>query len=244
MASNSKLMDASDLKQWILRRLGSPFLKVELTDEHLNDAIEYARRWFSAKKGVQRTMLIPIYAGQTEYQLPDGVDTVEDVAFTTPAMDISLVFSPFTLLDDKVPYDVFAAPSSMGLYSSYTQTLQYVEQAKRILGAEPDWRQEGRTLYVFPIPRNCSNVLINYKSDVITIEQLNERDHDLVKRWSLAQAKEDLGRIRSKYPSGFPGAQGTTELDGATLLSEAEATKEALDEEISLSGFPMGFMAG
>lgn len=245
MASNSGLMNESELMQWILRRLGAPFLKIELTELNLKDAVESARRWFSAKKGIQKTAPLQVQAGQTEYQLPDGVETVEDVAFMTPAMDISLVFSPFTLIDDKVPYDVFAAGgASGGLYSSYTQTLQYVETAKRILGAEPDWRQEGRTLYIFPIPKNSSTILLNYKSSQITIEQLSERDHDLLKRYALACAKEDVGRVRSKYASGFPTAQGHEQLDGERLLEEAAAAKEALDEEISLSGFPMGFMTG
>jgi hypothetical protein len=243
MASNTQLMDEPTLKQWILRRLGAPFLKIELTDENLKDAVETARRWFAAKKGVQKTTSLQVVAGRTEYQLPDDVETVEDVAFMTPAMDISLVFSPFTLIDDKVPYDVFAAPSSIGLYSSYTQTLQYVEMAKRILGAEPDWRQEGRTLYVFPIPRNSSTILLNHKSNQITIEQLSERDHDILKRYALACAKEDLGRVRSKY-SDFPTAQGTATLDGERLLEEAQTAKEALDEELALSSFPMGFMVG
>lgn len=244
MAPNSGLMNESELMQWILRRLGAPFLKVELTELNLRDAIESARRWFAAKKGIQKTAPLQVQAGQTEYLLPDGIETVEDVAFMTPAMDISLVFSPFTLIDDKVPYDVFAAPHSIGLYSSYTQTLQYVETAKRILGAEPDWRQEGRMLYIFPIPKSSATILLNYKSSQITIEQLGERDHDLLKRYALACAKEDVGRVRSKYASGFPTAQGHEQLDGERLLEEAAATKEALDEEIALSGFPMGFMTG
>jgi hypothetical protein len=236
-------MDESGLKQWILRRLGAPFLKVELTDDHLKDAVEDARRWFAAKKGVKQRAMMLMNSSQSEYDLPDEVDAVTDVVFPVPAMDISLVFSPFTLLDDKVPYDVFAAPHSIGLYSSFTQTLQYVEMAKRILGAEPDWRQEGRKLYVFPIPRGSAQMLIEFKSNHVTIDQLNERDHDLLKRWALAQAKEDLGRVRSKYDS-FPTAQGNATLDGERLLEEARVAKELLEEEISLSAYPMGFMVG
>ncbi len=244
MAPNSGLMDEAALKKWILRRFGAPLLNVELTDDHLNDCITDARHWFSAKKGVRLNAMITINYGQTEYELPDIVDTVTDVIFPTQRLDVSLVFSPFTLLDDKVPYDVFSAPNSMGLYSSYTQTLQYVEMAKRILGAERDWRQEGRILHIFPPPKNSAPMMIEFKGSRFTIEQLNERDHDLVKRWALARAKIDLGRIRSKYPEGFPTAQGSVALDGATLLEEGEAELEVLKEEVALSGFPMGFLTG
>jgi hypothetical protein len=47
-----------------------------------------------------------------------------------------------------------------------------------------------------------------------------------------------VGRVRSKYDS-FPTAQGTSIVDGPTLLDEARTEMELLEEEISLSGFPM-----
>lgn len=237
------LLNAEQLRKWILRRLGAPLLKVELTEDHLCDEVDDARHWFSAKKGVKRQALITFEYGKVDYALPDEVDTVLDVAFPVSPLDLSLVFSPFVMIDEKVPYDVFAAPSSAGIYSSFTQTLQYIEMAKRVLSAEADWRQEGRTLFVFPVPRTSGQVLIDYKSNVFTIEQLNERDHDILKRYALAKAKEDLGRIRSKYDS-YPTAQGTTSLDGERLLEEAQRDIEALDEEIALSAFPIPFLVG
>ena len=76
------------------------------------------------------------------------------------------------------------------------------------------------------------------------IEQLSERDHDLVKRMALAQAKLDLGRIRSKYQSGFPTAQGHEQLDGEILLQEGQAEVELLNQEIGDSAMPMSFITG
>jgi len=243
-AHKSQLMDAEALKQWILRRLGAPFLKVELTADNLEDAVENARRWFVAKKGVTRFYTLPIQSGN-DYDLLDDVDTVTDVVFTSSALDLTLVFSPFVLIDEKVPYDVFAAPSSGGLYSSLVQTLQYIDMGKRILSAEADWRQEGRKLYIMPAsrPDYASNLLVEYKANSVTIEQLNERDHDLIKRFSLAQAKLDVGRVRSKYDT-FSTAQGSSTMDGLTLLDEARTELEKLEEEISASAYPMPFMVG
>lgn len=238
-------MDESALKRWILKRLGAPFLKIELTDETLGDAIETARRWFAAKKGISKTISLPVQSGETQYTIPDGIDQVQDVAFQTSSLDLSLAFYPYTWLDGApIPYDTFSVPQSGGLYSSIVQTLQYVEEAKRILGAEQEWRQEGRILYVWPIPRNASIVMLTGKSTDIVIEQLSERDHDLVKRMALAQAKLDVGRVRGKYESGFPTAQGHEQLDGATLLQEGQAEIEALNEEIGESAKPMSFITG
>jgi hypothetical protein len=236
-------MDEEQLRGWILRRLGAPLWKVELTDDHLNDEIEFAKRWFSAKKGVKKLWNMPLYASVPVYELPKTVDVVLDVSFPVNPMDISLVFSPYILQNEKVPYDVFAAPSAAGIYSSYTQTVQYIEMAKRILNAEPDWRQEDRLLYVFPIPRCGGWAAVEYKTHDFTIEQLTERDHDLLKRYALAKAKLDLVTIRGKYGE-FAGAQGPTTLNWQQLYTEATAEIELLEKEISQSAYPMGFMHG
>jgi len=237
------LMNEAALLNWMLRRLGAPLLKVELTQCHFEDNISDAKHWFSAKKGVKKQTIIRTVPGQVEYQLADEIDTVLDVAFSVPPMDISTVFYPFAQQGESIPYNAFMAPGSGGLYSSYTQTLMYVETAKRVLGAEPDWRQEGRKLYLFPVPKNDNGVWVDYKANIITIEQLNERDHDLVKRYALAKAKADLAEIRGKYDS-YPGAQGSTTLNSAILRETALAEIEKLDEEIILSGYPLGFTTG
>lgn len=238
-------MDQAGLVLWIYRRLGSPYLKVELDPDHVDDAIENSRRWFAAKKGVSKTISFPVQSGESQYTLPDGIDQVQDIAFQTSSLDLSLAFYPYTWLDGApIPYDTFSVPQSGGLYSSIVQTLQYVEEAKRILGAEQEWRQEGRILYVWPIPRNASTIMVTGKSTDIVIEQLSERDHDLVKRMALAQAKLDLGRIRSKYQSGFPTAQGHEQLDGEILLQEGQAEVELLNQEIGDSAMPMSFITG
>jgi hypothetical protein len=239
----SALKNQEELKRWILRRLGAPLLKVELTAEHLDDNFWDAHRWFSAKKGFRKQMIINISSGQNEYQLPDECDTVYDVVFAANPLDLSMIFSPYILQGDKVPYDVFAAPQSVGLYSSFTQTIMYVQTAKRILGADPDWRQEGNKLYLFPVPASDYGMILDFKSHEFTVEQLNERDYDLVRRWALALAKRDLGEIRTKYDS-YPTAQGAVNLNGSQLLQEAQAEMDVLNDEIAQSGYPMGFLHG
>jgi hypothetical protein len=236
-------MDDDQLKQWILRRLGAPLWKVELTEDHLNDAVDFAKRWFSAKKGVKRLLNMPMYTSVPVYELPTTVDVVLDVSFQVSPMDISLVFSPYILQGEKVPYDVFAAPGGGGLYSTYKQTIQYIQMAKLILNAEPDWRQEDRMLYVFPVPSHGGFMAIEYKSHDFTIDQLKERDHDLVKRYALAKAKLDLVEIRRKYVE-FPGAQGPTNMNWQPMAAEAAAEIELLEKEIGQSAMPMGFLHG
>lgn len=238
------LKDKDELKLWILRELGAPVVKVELTEEQLLDSLDNAARWFSAKKGFMKQGFLQLALGQVCYPLPDDVSTVTDVVFPTSSFDITAIFAPWLLPEQQIPWSVISAHgSSMGVYSYWTQALQYVEMGKRLMSSEPDWRQEGRLLYLFGSRHLAGTALLEYRTSQFTVEQLTERDHDLIKRSSMARAKRILGRIRSKY-DGFPTAQGNVSLDGQALLAEAAEELLALDEEIAASGYPMGFMVG
>lgn len=238
------LLSEEELKPWILRRLGAPYVKVFLDEPHLEDCIEEARRWFASRKGIKKRKYIYVNSGQTEYQLEEDIDKVLDVSFNIPPLDISTVFAPFLLPDQQLPYNVFANPEGGGIYSNYAQTLQYVETAKRILGAENEWRQEGHLLYLIPAPKGAGTISIEYKPSSFVITELEERDHDLLKRYALALAKIDLGEILSRYPGGFPSAQGNVALNGPQLLQEGQQESAALTEELMQSAYPMGFLTG
>lgn len=232
-----------DLGQWILRRLGAPRVCVELTQEHLQDAIDDAKRWFLAKKGFTRYVKIPMVANQTEYELPEEVDRVLDVFFQLSQTDIATLFTPISSIDERLPYDVFATGSAAGPYSTYYQLVQYIEQTKRVTNAEEDWRQEGRKLYIFPRPTSGTFVMVAYSVKCVRLDELSMFDYELLRRYALIMAKRDLGRVRSKFGE-YPGAQGNITLDGDKLLTEAEAELEKINEEILQAGNPLSFMTG
>lgn len=239
-------MNESELRQWVLRRLGAPIHKVELCEQHVTDAVEQARRWFSAKKGQKKQVFVTVNASQVEYDLDaidSQIDTILDVSFSEQKLDLSLIFSPFTLLEEKIPYDVFASGGSAGLYSSYVQSLQYVEMAKRILSAEFEWRQDQRTLRIAPIPGSARSMILDVKVKCVKIEDLNERDHDLVKRYALLKAREDLMWVLGKYGE-FPGAQGSVSLNYSILQEQIQTELEKLEQEIYDSAGPSGFLTG
>lgn len=241
------LMNEEELAQWILRRLGAPVIKVELCAQHIVDSIEEAKRWFSAKKGAREIIPIQGYANVVEYELPDRVDTVLDVSFMQAKLDLSLIFSPFTLLEEKIPYDVFASGGSGGLYSSYVQSLQYVEMAKRILSAELEWRQERskdkNLLLIAPPPVDNRVMILDTKCSCFSINQLSERDHYLIRHYALAWSMTLLGEIRGKF-GDYPGAQGSTTLNGVEMYQRGLDSLDKLQEEIIDTGGPLGFLTG
>jgi|WetSurMetagenome_2_1015567.scaffolds.fasta_scaffold02643_7 hypothetical protein len=241
--SNNRLMTREELAPWIMRRLGAPVWKIEVCEGHITDAIEQAVRWFSAKKGVQKLFTMQMFSSQVEYDLDCEIDRVLDVVPTVQKMDLSLIFSPFTLLEEKIPYDVFASGGSGGLYSSYVQALQYIETAKRILSADFEWYQINQKLFIAPAPASSRNMIVWAKINFTRIEDLTERDHELVKRYALAMAMKDLAWIRGKY-ADYPSAQGTLTMNWDRLLDSADTELEKLNEEIMDSAGPMGMITG
>jgi hypothetical protein len=231
--------------------LGAPIVRVELTGDHLKDAIDDAKRWFAAKKGhiVLKEFTIP--GGTNIYELPDNVDTVLEVMSRDSIYGIAVDPTFLGLAQDGAIPIACSFDGGVLPYSTYTMFLQNLQMGKRVYSAEFDWRQVDRQLHVFPTDTEASigsapsgNYMMFYKDNSWTVEQLNERDHDLVKRYAKSKAKEILGRVRSKFEGGLPGAQENVTLDGQALLSESQTEIVDLETEISQSGFPMGIMLG
>lgn len=218
---------------------------MELDPGHLSDAVNEARRWFSVKKGVEKSTILALLPGQAEYDLPDDCDAVIDCSVQTGLLDIAQVFQPNLLAGELVPYDIFASSAATGgFYSSLVQIMQSNETARRVIGAEFNWLIRPDRKIIFSGSRwGAAHVFVEYKAPVGNIEQLSERDHDLIKRYALAWARHMLGTIRSKYDS-VPGAQGPARMDGPELKAEAKEDIERLNEEIINTAMPMPIVTG
>jgi hypothetical protein len=239
-------MDENQLKTWVLRQLGAPQVKVELHPADLDDALEDTKEWFAGQKGVEKRWSTSLISGQAEYAVPDDADNVLDVVIAVPPFDMSLIFSPYILADEKVPYDVFAAPESAGLYSSLAQSIQYTDMAKRVLSAEFNWMwlEDQRKVVVSPVPRHSGDMIITYKQMGVVPQQLDYNDHLLFKRMMLAKAKMKLGTVYTKYDGNFPGAHGDRRVNGEILKQEAQTEMEKLEEDIRKSQYPLPFITG
>lgn len=238
-------MTETELKAYIMRQFGHPQQRVELTDDQLNDSIGDAKRWFASWKGQTKEMPWAVSAGTSEYILPNEVDDVLEVNPGVSAVDLRVLFTSFNFLDEQIPYDLFRVPQAGGIYSTFAQTISYVEMVKRLMSSEPDYEfnRDTHKLRIFPIPRGAFVVLITYKSSQVDFESLDPRDEDLFIRWAFACAKDRLGRLRSKF-SSYPLAGGDKEMDGAALKDEAkEDKKELMEEVVGLAG-NMGIITG
>jgi hypothetical protein len=241
------LMTEKQVQDWIRRRLGEPVICVpELNEGNLNDALVEAKHWFNAKKGIEKSTVIPINRSQVEYDLPEDCEYVVDCSVSSSRLELDMAFSPYIFFEEPVlyPFDIYSAGSTSGLYSSIAQLNQYNEMAKRVLGTEFSWFPTPEKKIVFvPLQQHARSVIVEYRATVGAIEKLSERDHDFIKRYALALIKIDVGRIRSKYDS-MPAAQGRVTLDGRILLEEGFREREKLDEDIISTAMPMWTTTG
>jgi hypothetical protein len=240
-------MTHSELQDWILEKLGAPQFTVELTQGDLDTAIRDACRWFTAKRGVYKDFVFQVTPGVTEFDLPDDVDLIVDVIW--PEASQGAVQSYAAAMGSWATSDMpglpaHAVPLPGGGLSAIYQVQQYAEMAQRITGAEPTFTQVRRGRARIQAPDSLSGkAVLRYKAASLDFGDLVARDLDLIYRYALAVAKEKLARVRTRFDS-VPSSSGGTGQDGATLQGEAQAEKEALEEEIHQSASPLCILIG
>lgn len=115
--------------------------------------------------------------------------------------------------------------SNWALQSDYADRVanaMLIQQNKNMLSTDLDFMYDKRQgkLYIHTQQLKPRTVTIAYTRELQEVEDIYEPFwQEKLRRLSLALTKEILGRIRSKYTSNT----STYQLDGDTLLSEAQA---------------------
>lgn len=241
-------MNESEIKSQVLAELGAPTINVELDESQWCTIFKKSLRWFKARKGLIGCEIVALIPGKTSYDFPANANSISDIFLPISFGSLQALFSQGILDTNLVPADFFGGRIGYGMSnSSYLQVLQSLESTRRIISAEPTWEILCGKIVV---GNSCSMgsggsymlVLFNKESFEMT-EITDHRDVDLIYRYVEATAKKIVGRVRSKYKS-YPAAGGMIDSDGPDLLEEAKADMEKLEEEISQSQYPMGFLVG
>lgn len=238
---------AEEIRQYILMRLGYPAVRIELTQAHLDEAIKESLTWFARYSNVgKRFVISKTKAGVARYNIdqiiPEEYILVDDVIYDPhiPLTYFQYFFSvnvPFFQTDTVTlfPIHPLVATFEFGvLTATYHQML-------RVFGREGSWRLIGnKELILHPVPQGEIPFAVFY-TKIVSSNEI--RDLQWVKDYSLAVAKEMLGRIRSKYNS-YPSPTGEVSLDGERLLEEAKEEKEKLKEALLNYAQPTAIFTG
>lgn len=233
----------AEVKEWICRRLGSPIVGVELTDDHLDDCItaakEYWQMWVGQCKAVKMNL-----SGSTEYSEADmgvtDLDYVVDVIFAVQTSNLVDFFSWADVEIDPFQY-VF---SGEGGYSMLVQYMQYREMGKRIVSSDRDWEWDKtkRRLIITPKEIDTPMVEIFYISRTMDIGYLESYEWRIFREYALAQAMKIIATIRMKF-SDKPSASGSFAMDGDAMYANAEGIEQMVEEKIRNLQTPVGFWA-
>lgn len=194
-------------------------------------AIKSALQWYSARRGIRKIRILPVTAGQDEYEID-----------TEPVMRISAVrfgdVSPVFIWEQfNIPL-LFPSESLPAYYEwvNYYSIMHIVKRLRKYYSTKYDYIfVPDRRIKFIPAPRTDGNVMIDYRVALTedNLALLRPVEYLLVRDYAYAYVVESLGRIRGKYTS-YPVVGGETSFGGVEeLLEEAKTLYEALDKKIA-----------
>lgn len=221
------------------RALGGGIVRVELTPEHFDDALNFALdtyRQRSANSTQERVAFLDLTPGENTYTLPNEIIEVRQVfrrATTGTASGTGMNFEPFGA--------AFINQMTLGLQGgnsgslvTYELMTGFQELVGKMFGAYINftWDPQTHEIRLVRDIRSPETVLLwvyNFRPETALLNDLYARPWLL--RCTIARSKMILGEARSKFGS-IAGPQGGTSLNGDSLKAEGQAEYDALLEEL------------
>ena len=222
-------------------QLGWPAQCIELTEEQFNVAIDNALdtyRQLSVGAYERRFILMLMQTDQQVYYLNSPVDHTDAIVTVHKIHRLNILGANSMNWDTNVYFQTFL---SQYYSSGYTDILSIhllhtlSEEFSRIFAGDMmfTWNEARRELSVHRRISRNEKVVLEVELERSEQELLQDRwCKQFLQNWALAECKEYLGMIRSKYTSGTPGAAGTITLNGDTLLAEARQDFTELKEAL------------
>lgn len=226
----------------INQRLGSSSIPgygvdLEIGPDQIELAVKIAFRTYrqrSSNAHEESWMILTLHQDQQEYILPSEVQDVLQIyrrglGRTSGASDN---FDPF---DYAFANMYFLQAGQVGGLATFEMYSQYMDMMGKMMGVYMNFKFHPGTkkLVLMERPRSEEEILLwvqNYKPDEAILQDMYSQP--FVERWALAECKEMLGQVRSKY-SQVPGPGGSVTLNGTDLLAQAAAEKQELLAELA-----------
>lgn len=228
------------LIQEVFRRLGGGMVKVELTPEHFDDALDFALATYrqrSANSVEERYTFLELQPDQNEYYLPAEIQEVRQIMRAGSGGAVSGVGANFEPFSAAVTNQTMLGGGSGGLPSLVTYELftGFQELVGTMFGFHImfNWHPSRHRLDIMRRPSAIETVMLwvyATRPDELIIGDTYARPW--LVRFTTAQAKVMLGEARSRFGS-FIGPQGGTTLNGDALKSEGQQEMDNLILELS-----------
>lgn len=220
-------------------QMGWPQVCVELNEEQFNIAIDNALQTFRQKADnayAQRFVVMTVNPFQQTYYLNDPRQKTDKIVNVTKIGRVDQLGAG--QINDPVYGQLFIPsvygnPGQTDLVSIHLMR-QLSESYERIFAGNFmfTWDEASRQLYIQRnIPR-AERVILEVVMERTEQELMSDRyAQQWIQGWAMAELKETLGLIRTKY-SAVAGPNGGVTLNGDLLLSEARLDFEDLQRQI------------
>jgi hypothetical protein len=230
----------TDVINYIKTFLGGNLIDVELEAKDYNVAIDraLARYRQRSRNSVEESYgFLTLQTDQNDYILPKEVMEVRQlfrrsIGSRSGGGDGGTLFEPFNLAYSNT---YLLSSSNMGGLATYYIFSSYQNLVGKMFGSFIDFTFNSTTkkLTIMQRPRGEESVLIqmyNYRPDINLFQDTYAGIW--IKDYALANCKLILGEAREKF-GNVPGPQGGVTLNGTAMKSEATASMERLDLELT-----------
>lgn len=215
----------NDICRSITLRLGAGLVKVEVTKDHLYEAISQAvdaiMPYTMHRQGTY--WLTNASASRVEYDLPSQIRFVWGVVFDPTG---GTLFPQGLVLPN-----FFNFYAQSGDTSTYYTVLAKIESMKKVYGMTASWELvRGHKIRIYPPAATQTIMAIHC---ITSIGELDSFTYKAIKDYALAETKCILAEIRGKYAS-VPSSQGQTQLNWERLNSDGKDEKTAVLTSIQM----------
>lgn len=228
------------IKDYVLTMLGAPVIQLELDEQQIDNAIDFALQIFEDYAPMEyfQWYTFNTTPGQSVYQLPADVGFVRQVSYKDTA---NYAFSASDL-GGVIPLEYMGAGAYgsiagginpqqpvWGKMNDWVLYKQYEDMYNRISGQQGGWEFLAGYGHIklYPTPYRTYPVALHYlqrRPDFQLVTQAMQEG-------ALAFAKIILGRIRSRILNP-PGPNGGIQLDGQIILAEGLQEKKDWEEKL------------
>lgn len=249
-------MTKAELVTRIKRNLGYPIIKLEISDDHINDNIDYAVEelitWAVGHATQETFFTVMLSAGQVYYDMPDGVVdvinydissyggintlfTVENYLYNNGMMDMLTAGNQSTIVDYHIALDFLA---TLKRYTPDGYNFKY-HRSQNILEIQPA-PESGNALQIGDNVYDSPGWILvrSYMIAGSQIEGSTREDYmgvlyedKWVREYATALTKKTLGMIRRKFANYTSMGNQGIQMDGDQLVSEAnEELRQLMDD--------------
>lgn len=206
-----------------------------------------------------KTGSIDLVAGQQWYDLDTLFRDVHEAGLTIEIKTVARYIVPYggeNWMLNQFRFAQHSTSTSFMLFPIYGDVLrmQQIEFNDQMRRSHYSYKLTNNKLQIFPVPRRAKKLFFEYIvleeknnplkdrpgsitdfSDVPyankTFSYINDVGRQWIRKYALANAKEVLGWVRSKYNS-IPSGDSDISMNGSDLLSAGQTEKEKLTETL------------